>query len=188
MLSPFYRLGKGGLEKCRNCVQETPLKIQQCVYRCVSPACTSPWNCTSPINAPDCSSPTDQTPGDVLHRRIINFAHQEQHVTRKPANGRTHQADNFWGSDQWGCFLSLRSLDLVCLTTSTVRLQDCPICQMQLSDSGPYPLLGSRQPAAPRHALQPSTDPLPTDLANTLPRGINTGQEQGPADSLGDIT
>lgn len=30
-----------------------------------------------------------------------------------------------------------------------------------VSDSGPYPLLGSRQPAAPRQALQPSTDPLP---------------------------
>lgn len=53
MLSPFYRLGKGGLEKCRNCVQEIPLKIQQCMYGCVSPACTSPWNCTSPVNAPD---------------------------------------------------------------------------------------------------------------------------------------
>lgn len=143
-----------------------------------------------PLMLQTCSSPTDRTHGDVPHQRVIHFAHQEQHAARKPANGRTHQADTT-NSPCLGSALSFRgvsSLGLLPFFTElgpglshniysqTSNLSHLPDAG---SDSGPYPLLGSRQPAAPRHALQPSTDPLPTHLAYTLPRGINTGKTKG---------
>lgn len=188
MLSLFYRLGNEGLEKYRYCVQETHLKIQQCVYRNVSSACTFPWNCTSPINAPDLLLPNRSNtwgcaPLEDYSLRPLRAANGRTH--QEPANGRTHQADttNSPGLGSALSFCGFWSLRLFPFFTEpgpmahNIYGQISSLSHMPdaVSDSGPYPLLGSRQPAAPRHALQPSTDPLPTDLAYTLPRGINTG-------------